>query len=798
MSQRDASFLIERNRRRALFAARVQRETAFLNGTQKNIQLEGPRPHTISFNPHYYLYKEGAYFTTPEEYAAYVASVSGGSTATVPSAPTLTSYTADETSITLSFTAGSNGGAAITNYQYSLDGGTSFTAFSPAQTTSPVIISDLSSGTSYNIKLKAVNSVGAGAASNTLTCETNSPAPSGPSGAAEWATFMNDDSTAATKSVTVDSAHKVIVAGVYSASTMTLNRPDTDGITQIATQSVTYNGANNNIYVAKYTAAGSPEWCATIGGDIKGGNVYGVITDATNNVYAAVGFYQNTGLDITFYNADGTAYATTTSNTGFAASLPSTEYIIKYNSSGQIQWVSVVYTQNDGNPSNYAYIAAACKPVIDSTGSVYFAIATARAGGGAGATLVKFQTNTVVSGVLTPTEYTRDSYPYASERQRSYLVKLDSSGNFTWIARNSSPVAHGEFGTSTFGNVVVDISDNVYISVSGSGGSSPISRLYSGATNSAGSLSVPASYYIIDPRSPGNSISPLLPQYYRYSAIAKFSSAGVFQAASFAHSLFDGSTQIYLDMYPFLVLDKATNSIYMAMRTHGFIGNATDGTTPLNKVYINSFDSFIVNGSNFDIFNTNTFTLFIAQPSTQISIVKYNTSLVAQIGTFVNTPGAESGFTKATLNPNLTLDKDGNLVVGLTIKDNTTSKTVYSYSSINFEGTVQLNTFGTIEAQDASNYDGVFVSFTPNLVARWAVPIYSTSGLTEQSPIPFADPTQALIYFCGESAVASGGTLEIKDYDTVTGGAIQTTSFGSMNLAATANKTVGYLLKYYA
>jgi len=68
----------------------------------------------------------------------------------------------------ITFTQESYGGLSLTNYLYSLDGsGGSFIPFSPAQTTSPVTI-NVSNGLSYNICLKAVNSIGSSDFSNTL------------------------------------------------------------------------------------------------------------------------------------------------------------------------------------------------------------------------------------------------------------------------------------------------------------------------------------------------------------------------------------------------------------------------------------------------------------------------------------------------------------------------------------------------------------------------------------------------------------------------------------------------------
>lgn len=83
----------------------------------------------------------------------------------LPAAPTSLGATAGDASASITFTTGSNGGSAITNYQYSTDNGATFTAFSPAQTSSPVTITGLSNGTTYNVKLKAVTDFGVGTAS---------------------------------------------------------------------------------------------------------------------------------------------------------------------------------------------------------------------------------------------------------------------------------------------------------------------------------------------------------------------------------------------------------------------------------------------------------------------------------------------------------------------------------------------------------------------------------------------------------------------------------------------------------
>jgi hypothetical protein len=91
------------------------------------------------------------------------------SLSTAPSAPTLNAVTAGDRSISVAFTAGANGGASITDYEYSLNGGTYVSA---ATTTSPFTISGLSGRTAYSVTLKARNSVDLGSASSSLSATT--------------------------------------------------------------------------------------------------------------------------------------------------------------------------------------------------------------------------------------------------------------------------------------------------------------------------------------------------------------------------------------------------------------------------------------------------------------------------------------------------------------------------------------------------------------------------------------------------------------------------------------------------
>ena len=98
----------------------------------------------------------------------YVRSIRAFAPASPPAAPTGLTATAGNGQISIAFTAGAANGSTINSYKYSLDG-TTYTAFSPTDTTTPVVVTGLTNGTSYTIRLKAVNVIGDGAASDSVT-----------------------------------------------------------------------------------------------------------------------------------------------------------------------------------------------------------------------------------------------------------------------------------------------------------------------------------------------------------------------------------------------------------------------------------------------------------------------------------------------------------------------------------------------------------------------------------------------------------------------------------------------------
>lgn len=93
--------------------------------------------------------------------------------AQLPSAPTIDSITANSAQLLVYFTAGANNGSTITNFQYSIDNGSTWTTRSPISVTSPLTINSLVNGSSYQVKIRAVNSIGAGESSQAFIGSPN-------------------------------------------------------------------------------------------------------------------------------------------------------------------------------------------------------------------------------------------------------------------------------------------------------------------------------------------------------------------------------------------------------------------------------------------------------------------------------------------------------------------------------------------------------------------------------------------------------------------------------------------------
>lgn len=85
---------------------------------------------------------------------------------TVPSAPSALVATPGDGQLSIAFTPGDDGGSAITNYQYRVAPSTTYIAFDPADTTSPVVVTGLDNDVEAQVYIRAVNAAGNGASAS--------------------------------------------------------------------------------------------------------------------------------------------------------------------------------------------------------------------------------------------------------------------------------------------------------------------------------------------------------------------------------------------------------------------------------------------------------------------------------------------------------------------------------------------------------------------------------------------------------------------------------------------------------
>ena len=87
-----------------------------------------------------------------------------------PDRPSNQSYAAGDGSVSINFSPPENdGGAAVTNYAYTINDGITWITRNPASTASPITIPGLTNGVTYQVKLRAINPFGAGSASLPIT-----------------------------------------------------------------------------------------------------------------------------------------------------------------------------------------------------------------------------------------------------------------------------------------------------------------------------------------------------------------------------------------------------------------------------------------------------------------------------------------------------------------------------------------------------------------------------------------------------------------------------------------------------
>jgi hypothetical protein len=293
---------------------------------------------------------------TASNYALTYANGTLTVTAIVPSAPTITAITPGDQELSVAFTApASTGGSAITNYEYSTDGGTNWTTRSPIATTSPLAITGLTNGTPYNVQIRAVNTAGSGAAT-----ASTSGTPAAPSGT------LSASGTLSVFSATYPDAsaeQSFTVSGSGLTGSLTVTAPSGFEVSLIsgsgfgATATISASGtlASTTVYVRLAASSNAASYSGNVtisGGSATTQNVAatGTVSKATPTVSAAP-----TASDITYGQtlASSTLTSGTASVNGtFAFTTPATAPSVGTASQ------NVTFTPTDGTNYNTASTTA--------------------------------------------------------------------------------------------------------------------------------------------------------------------------------------------------------------------------------------------------------------------------------------------------------------------------------------------------------------------------------------------------------------------------------------------------------
>jgi hypothetical protein len=177
-------------------------------------------------------------------------------TTSVPQAPTVgtasnpaNSPYASTGPASITFTANATGNKSIANYKWSTDG-TNYTALSPSQTTSPLSVPGLTSGSSYTLRLRAVNANGDSLASSESNSVTISTVPQAPSISSVASNTVNvgrvsvNFSAGATGNSTITSYSLIPNSG--SPASVTSSPGVVTGLTPGATYTFTAKATNAN------------------------------------------------------------------------------------------------------------------------------------------------------------------------------------------------------------------------------------------------------------------------------------------------------------------------------------------------------------------------------------------------------------------------------------------------------------------------------------------------------------------------------------------------------------------------
>lgn len=257
-----------------------------------------------------------------------ISNMVSGTPMVVPNAPTIVSIMSADNTLTVFFNAPiPTDYSPVANYLYSIDNGATFT--NAGTTTSPIIITGLINGNTYQVRIRAENAAGVGAISNMVSATVISAYQT--IGQAQWATLIDTKGNDQINGIAYDDDFNIYVTGYYKQDASGVNIYDASGATQSLTPYTIpfFRGTQCNSFVAKYNPNGNCQWINIRQNAANLGNI-NIAVDTSKNIYV-VGYSL---LNTSFYDASGftVSLGPVTNNLAFSC-------LYKINLNGITQWV---------------------------------------------------------------------------------------------------------------------------------------------------------------------------------------------------------------------------------------------------------------------------------------------------------------------------------------------------------------------------------------------------------------------------------------------------------------------------
>jgi hypothetical protein len=291
------------------------------------------------------------------------------------------------------------------------------------------------------------------------------------SGISQWATYLDSSGNDNGTGIAFDSSNNVYLTGIYNSPTLLyVKNSSTDGYSNSLIQ--IEGGSNNGYFIIKYDSSGLVQWVTCQRSSFSfGGIITNLIAIDTNNDLYVVGVYNGTpNYNIKNAITSGSTYP----NSGLQfRSSGGSIFLVKYNSSGIVQWGVVVDSANTDSGNSV---------VIDSLNNVYIT----------GSYDAPSSPVTLNNGYLGPPESAIPSLvklPITTPSgltQAVFLIKYDSSGLVQWANYlNSSQNDSGQ-------NVTVDSLNNVYLTGYYRGSSTTVWNSSTGTVYEPSGITLPA------------------------------------------------------------------------------------------------------------------------------------------------------------------------------------------------------------------------------------------------------------------------------------------------------------------